>query len=116
VRQDFVGIVLLVMAILPLVVLLLFAVLFGALFLSWLRAFLSGAPVSILQLIGMRFRGVPPRLIVDTLVALVHRGHPHDRARCYLVESTYLARRGLIETPEQLADLVEKQLKASGAA
>ncbi|HUE74015.1 MAG TPA: flotillin-like FloA family protein [Pirellulaceae bacterium] len=76
----------------------------------WLRAFTSGAPISVVQLLGMRLRGVPPGLIVDALVTLVHRGLSHDPRRCGIAESIYLAQRGLIHSPEQLADLVEKQL------
>jgi uncharacterized protein YqfA (UPF0365 family) len=79
----------------------------------WMRAFMSGAPVTLLQIIGMRLRGVPPYLIVDSVVTLVHRGHPFDRRLCYEAESLYLAQRGMIQSPEQLADLVEKRLKAA---
>ncbi|MGI8980348.1 MAG: hypothetical protein ACR2FY_14065 [Pirellulaceae bacterium] len=77
---------------------------------AWLRGFLGGAPVMVLQLIAMRFRGVPPGLIVDALVTLVQR-HPHDLSRVRMAESLYLAQRGLIDSPAQLADQMEKQIK-----
>ena len=95
-----------------LVVWLLFFVIVLLIFPAWLRSFLGGAPVMALQLIAMRLRGVPPRLIVDSLVTLVQRGHPHDPSRVRLAESIYLAQRGLIYSSAQLADEVEKQLKA----
>lgn len=89
---------------------------FGAmlwLLLAWLWGFLGGAPVMVLQLIAMRLRGVPPGLIVDALVTLAHRGHPHDHSRVRMAESLYLAQRGLIDSPAQLADQMEKQFNAS---
>jgi len=86
-----------------------------SLFPAWMRSFLGGAPVMVLQMIGMRLRGVPPGLIVDGLVTLVHRGIPHDLSRVRLAETIYLAQRGLVDSPAQLADLMEKQLKASTA-
>jgi|SRR6478752_805563 len=98
-------------AVLPLLALLFVSMLFAPLFGPWMRGCLSGAPVSVSQLIGMRLRGSPPRLIVDALVTLVHRGFPYDRAMSYSVESTYLAQRGMLQSSEQLADLVEKSLR-----
>jgi uncharacterized protein YqfA (UPF0365 family) len=101
-------------ALLALFFLLAIMVLFASLGSPWMRGFLSGAPVSLIQILGMRLRGVPPRLIVDALVTLVHRGHPYDGMLCARAESLFLAQRGLIRSPEHLADLVEKQLKAEG--
>jgi uncharacterized protein YqfA (UPF0365 family) len=79
----------------------------------WMRGFVSGAPVSLVQILGMRLRGVPPLLIVDALATLVHRGHPFNSRLSAQAESLFLAQRGLIRSPEHLADLVEKQLKAA---
>jgi uncharacterized protein YqfA (UPF0365 family) len=79
----------------------------------WMRGFLGGAPVMVIQLIGMRLRGIPPGLIVDALVTLTQRGYPHDSSRVGMAQSIYLAQRGLIDTPAQLADLLEKQIKSS---
>lgn len=94
------------------VIMLAMAVAFFSLFYPWLRAFLSGAPISVIQLLGMRLRGVPPGLVVDALVTVVHRGHGHDPRRSVIAESIYLAQRGIIHSPEQLADLIEKQMSA----
>jgi uncharacterized protein YqfA (UPF0365 family) len=104
--------ILLVFTVVVLAVMLAMAVVLAMLLRPWLRAFLSGAPISVVQLVGMRLRGVPSGLIVDALVTLVHRGHVHDPRRCRIAESIYLAQRGLIGSPEQLADLVEKELAA----
>jgi uncharacterized protein YqfA (UPF0365 family) len=93
-------------------VLIVFTV-FALLVAPWMRAFLSGAPFSLVQLLAMRLRGVPPNLIVDSVVTLVHRGQPFSRKLCAEAESLYLAQRGMIQSPEQLADLVEKRLKAA---
>src|SRR4029078_11637344 len=98
-------------AIVLLLALVLVAALFATLFGPWLRGLLSGVPVSMARLLGMRIRGVPPRLIVDAIVTLVHRGYPINRDLWYHTESLYLAQRGLIQSPEQLADLMERQLK-----
>ena len=105
-----------VMSIVALVFWILVAALFATLFMPWMRAFLSGAPVMIIQLLGMRLRGVPPKMIVDALIMLVHRGHPHDANRSRLAESVYLAQRVRIQSPDQLADMVEERLKAGTAA
>jgi uncharacterized protein YqfA (UPF0365 family) len=110
-NQGFGPAILLVFTLTILLLMLAMALVFALLARPWLRAFLSGAPISVFQLLGMRLRGVPPGLIVDALVTLVHRGHGHDPRRCGIAESIYLAQRGLIQSPEQLADLVEKQLK-----
>jgi uncharacterized protein YqfA (UPF0365 family) len=66
----------------------------------------------VLNLIGMRLRGVPPGLVVDALVTLAQRGHPHDQNRVRQAESIYLAQRGLINSAAQLADQMEKEIKA----
>jgi uncharacterized protein YqfA (UPF0365 family) len=106
------ALILLVFAVTALLFFLLIFLVFAFLAAPWMRAFISGVPVSIVQLLGMRLRGVPPNLIVDSLVTLVHRGHPFDRSLCAQAESLYLAQRSLIQSPEHLADMVEKRLKA----
>jgi uncharacterized protein YqfA (UPF0365 family) len=40
----------------------------------WVRAWLSGARVSLLNLLGMKLRGVPPTLIVDARIRAVKAG------------------------------------------
>src|SRR6185436_8840176 len=107
------SVVLALLLIVPVFVALVLMAIFALLFGTWIRGFASGVPVSVVQILGMRLRGVPPRLIVDALVTLVHRGRPFDRAMIYHAQSLFLAQRGLIRSPEHLADMVEKQLKAS---
>lgn len=51
---------------------LLFTILFF--FKVWLKALLSGASVSMVNLIGMKLRGVPPKLIVDARIAATKAG------------------------------------------
>lgn len=42
----------------------------------WLRAFLSGAPISMFQIVGMRFRGSPINEILEQGIAVRQAGHP----------------------------------------
>ena len=59
----------------------------------WLRAMLSGAPVSWLRLIGMSLRRVSPSVIVDSGIMLAKAGLPLDTD---LLETHYLARGNVI--------------------
>lgn len=87
------------------------AVIAATLFRPWMRGLMAGAPVRVLDLIGMRLRGVPPTMAVEALVTLACRGHEHGERSCKLVQETYLARRGMIHTAQQLADMTEPQLQ-----
>jgi hypothetical protein len=42
----------------------------------WVRAWMSGAYISLLNLVGMKLRGVPPTLIVDARIRAVKAGLP----------------------------------------
>lgn len=55
----------------------------------YMRAYASKVPVSILSLIGMRLRGVPPKLIVDALIQVHKAGI--EGVTTDLLESHYLA-------------------------
>lgn len=79
----------------------------------WLRAFLSGAPVSTLQIIGMRLRGNPPRLIVDAHITLVHS---QAATSIHEVESVYLGNKDSVRTSADLVKLVTEHVAARGAA
>jgi uncharacterized protein YqfA (UPF0365 family) len=114
-QNDFAAILVVVFALVNLLLLLGIALFFATLFGPWMRGFLGGAPVSVLQLLGMRLRGVPARLVVDAVVTLVHREHPYEPQLSRLVESTYLAQRGLIQSSTQLAEVVERQLPKAKA-
>lgn len=70
----------------------------------WLRCFLAGTPVSLIYILGMRLRGSPVTLIVDTLIAMKFRNLPGDIRQ---IESTYLANPGPMLTTEQLIERVQ---------
>ena len=81
-------IVLIIYALLGLVAVTIFIVLFRY-FGLWFRALLSGAPVGILRLIGMSLRKVNPSVIVDSRIILAKAGIPLNTAP---LETHYLAR------------------------
>ncbi|MGL1933989.1 MAG: flotillin-like protein FloA [Fibrobacterales bacterium] len=63
----------LIVGVIVLIVLLFFV---GSFFSLWLQALFSKAEISFLQLVGMRMRKVPPRLIVDARILAVKAGIP----------------------------------------
>ena len=63
---------------------------FVSVILPWGRAFMSGAPVGMFSIIGMRMRGCPPPFLVDAYCALVHSGHD---VTIQQVESCYISRK-----------------------
>jgi uncharacterized protein YqfA (UPF0365 family) len=73
----------------------------------YLRGFLSGAPVSLISLIGMRLRGSPVNLLLDAFIALRQAGFHHIQMRD--VESLYLIHRGRIVTMQDLVELVRSK-------
>lgn len=56
--------------------------------LPWLRARFSGAPVSMMQIMGMRLRGHPSNLLIDAYIALIQAG---EKISIDEVESAYMA-------------------------
>src|SRR3954467_4147194 len=56
------------------IVLLVFFLLMFNFFFIWLRALSSGAPVTVLELIALRLRGVPVGMIVDSRITAVKSG------------------------------------------
>ncbi len=84
------------------------AIIFFTALRPWIRGLTGGAYVPLLNILGMRLRGCPPGLIIDTLVTLHHRGLG---ATIEEVESTYLAHRDERLETAQLADFVEERLK-----
>ena len=57
----------------------------------WLRAFLAGGQVSLLDMVMMRTRKTPVNLIVDTYITFVQRGEKVpivDIERCYLAQQS----------------------------
>jgi uncharacterized protein YqfA (UPF0365 family) len=77
----------------------------------WLKAFLSGAPISLVQLLAMRLRGTPAPMILDTHLALVHSGHASDVRR---IESLYIANRSRIVTSADLVEIAKRELGPAG--
>jgi uncharacterized protein YqfA (UPF0365 family) len=53
----------------------------------WIRAWASGAPVSVFNLVGMKLRRIPPALIVDARIRLVKAGLAVDTST---LETHYL--------------------------
>ena len=80
---------------------------------GWRHATFSGAPLPLPMILGMRLRGSPVDLIVDTHVALRKRGHDIE---VQLVEKTYLANRSERMDVMTLVSLVERHLRRSGGS
>lgn len=62
-----------------LIAFILLATVFGiflTLFRPWLRAFLSGVPITLFQLVGMKLRRLNTRLILEQGIAASQAGHP----------------------------------------
>lgn len=53
----------------------------------WFQAYMTGVPLSLSQIIGMRFRKVDPRAVVQTLIITKHAG---IELACHEVERAYL--------------------------
>jgi len=81
----------------------------------WVRALMSGARVSILSLIGMKLRRVPPTLIVDARIRLVKAGLNLDTDS---LEAHYLAGGDVINVVNALiaADKAKIELNFQRAA
>lgn len=62
-------------------------VIFLSLFGPWLQAYMSGLQISLLQMIGMKFRKTNPRVVVRALIVAKHGGvdvSVDDMERAYL--------------------------------
>ncbi|MFZ5940561.1 MAG: flotillin-like FloA family protein [Bacteroidota bacterium] len=80
----------------------------------WFFAMANGVRISLLQLVLMRFRSVPPALIVKALVTLNVKGIPAQRDE---MEAFYLAGgnvenliEGMLHARENHADLTLKEV------
>lgn len=73
----------------------------------WLRAFLHGTPVTVFDVIGMRLRGNRASLLVDAYILLRRAGIP---ATIRDVETLYIDNKFQIETPQDLIELVKRNL------
>jgi hypothetical protein len=74
-------------------------------FRPWVRALMSGAPVSILSILTMRLRGTPAPLLIDAYIQLRHRGSTATLAD---VEKQYIANRQRVRNVGDLIDFVER--------
>jgi uncharacterized protein YqfA (UPF0365 family) len=61
-----------------------------AIAIPWRRSMMSDSPVSVMQIMRMRYQGAPAPLLVDAYIALRHTGMELDIRD---VESCYLARK-----------------------
>jgi uncharacterized protein YqfA (UPF0365 family) len=78
----------------------------------WLRALASGAPVSLLSLVGMRMRGSPAILLIDTYIALRRAG---VNASIVDVEGAYIDHRTRVRTRDDLVELVKNAVADKGS-
>lgn len=69
----------------------------------WMRAFMSGAPVSLISIVGMRLRQSPVSLLIDAYLQL--RWNNVD-ATIAEVERCYMQNSNRITTAQDLVDLV----------
>jgi uncharacterized protein YqfA (UPF0365 family) len=77
----------------------------------WVRGLLGGIRISLFDIIGMKLRRNPPGLLLDTALALKHRGFEVGVPE---VEAAYMAYKGQAFTPSELADLVVRRLGKPG--
>jgi uncharacterized protein YqfA (UPF0365 family) len=79
------------------------AFIIGAIFLSfvgtWLKARLNGAPVGVLNLLGMRLGGVPYGVVVDVRITAVKAGIPLETDK---IAAHYLAGGNVVPTVQAL--------------
>jgi uncharacterized protein YqfA (UPF0365 family) len=66
---------------------------------TWLKARLNGAPVSVLNLLGMRLGGVPYGLVVDARITAVKAGIPLETDK---IAAHYLAGGNVVPTVQAL--------------
>ena len=75
----------------------------------WLRAFLHGAPVSVIQIVGMRLRGNPPEILIDAFIALRRAGLVVTIAD---VENAYFDGKNRVSNSNDLVEIVKKRTNA----
>ncbi|MEX0613159.1 MAG: flotillin-like FloA family protein [Pirellulales bacterium] len=75
----------------------------------WLRAAASGAPVSMMSILGMRLRGNPPEMLIDAYIALKRAG---VNANISGVEGVYIDSRTRVRSRDDLIALVKSKLES----
>jgi uncharacterized protein YqfA (UPF0365 family) len=79
----------------------------------WIQALLSNAPLSFFDILGMRLRRSPARLIVNAMIVLGLRG---VKVSAREAETYYLVARDRgepVATATELADLIERIKRAA---
>jgi uncharacterized protein YqfA (UPF0365 family) len=110
VEQSDVFIVFMVFAVLSSILFLIVALVFyGFLFRPWVRAAASGAPISVLSILGMRLRGNPVTLLVDAFTVLKHSGIDVSIAD---VELAYIKQRTRVRTADDLVGLIKENAES----
>ena len=79
----------------------------------WIRAYASGCPLLVSQLVGMRLRGVPPMTVVDAYVALRKLNVPTTLDH---VQAFYLAHRANIKNEQDLVKFVRDHFEQNPPA
>jgi hypothetical protein len=69
----------------------------------WLKCFLTGSRISLLQILGMKLRGTPVDVIADAQIALVHSGISMSPR---FLETAYFTQPGRIHSAADLVSLV----------
>jgi cytochrome c biogenesis protein CcdA len=87
--------------------------LFLRLLLPWRRAMFHATGIGLMHILGMLWRGNPPGLIVDAVIALRMQGHTD--VNCYEAEACYTANRHSISDVRTLVELVEAQRATASA-
>jgi hypothetical protein len=81
-------------------------------FSPWLRCFLSGAPISMVSLVGMYLRGSPTTLLIDTHIGLTQSGTRRDGKvvtyRIHEIEAKYLSSPGRYLTAQELMQAMKE--------
>ena len=81
------------------IVAFIFAAVFLSFFGTWLKARLNGAPVSVLNLLGMRLGGVPYGLVVEARITAVKAGIPLETDK---IAAHFLAGGNVVPTVQAL--------------
>src|SRR5258705_867320 len=89
----------LIIAVPAVIVILIAAAVFFSFVGVWLKAKLNGAPVSVLNLLGMRLGGVPYSLVVDARITAVKAGIPLETDK---IPAHFLAGGNVVPTVQGL--------------
>ncbi len=93
---------------------ILFMVFVGSPFALWFQAMVSSAKVGLLEIIFMRFRKVPPKLIVEALITAVKAGgRTKDEVKPSLLEAHFLAGGNVIRVVQALVAADKAAIKLS---